>query len=169
MRSCASFIHNGAEFISAQHVNHPGFGRRRQYRAEVDAHFITRLALFGRNQNNPIGSSGTINRRRRSVLQNGEVFNVVRVDETQGVGCARYTRVVEWHPVDHDQGIVVGVQRRAPTNPNPTTCTRSTTIGGDLYPGDFAVDQLFGGGDVAFDEVFFGNIGHRTRYIALFL
>ena len=74
-----------AESLRAEHVNLLGHGLECTAHVNVDAGLCTSLTLLGGDQDHTVRSTATVNSGGRSILQNRETLDVVRVDGVQHV------------------------------------------------------------------------------------
>ena len=100
------------------------------------------MSSFGRNDDNTIGTSRTIDSSCRSIFQHIEAFNVLRVDHRERIWQSLYTVVVHCNTVNHNQRIVGRIQRRTATDTDTGTTTRYTTTGCDVHTGYLALHHI---------------------------
>src|SRR6186713_905872 len=99
-------------------------------------------ALFGGDEDDAAGGAGSVDGGGGRVLQDGEGFYFRGVDEAQGVVVAIDIISAEGQSVDHDEGIVAGVQGGYAADADDRPGARGAAVGYDGYAGDLAGDQL---------------------------
>ena len=94
-----------SEGIGIEHVDLLGYGLHRTCHVDVYARLRTCLTLLGGNQNHTVRSTATIDGGCRSILQDGEALDVVRVNGVQNVTTADACST-DRQTVDNDQRVV---------------------------------------------------------------
>ena len=116
------------------------------------------------DQDHPVGTPGSIDRRRGGVLQDRERHDVVGIEEVQRVATRGQSAAdLERHAVHDVQRLVAGVDRGAAANADRNAAARLTAVGlGDLHARDLTLDQFFGGHHPAGVEHLFRHLGDHA-------
>ena len=120
-------IGHGPELIT-RHDIHVGWnGIDRHGTIVFNLHWFTCCSFFGCNQDDTVGSPGTIDSGCRSIFQYSESFDVVGVNRCQWIRQAGNTGVADRKSVNNDQWIVAGRHGRTSANTDSCTTSGSTT------------------------------------------
>ena len=137
--------------------------------AGVVAHLhILAGALLGGDDNHTIRSTRTVDGGGRSILQYRIGVDVVGVDRCQRVGHAGSTFECDRHPVNHDQGVVLGSQRCGSTNTNRCTSRGIARCGSNQQARHFALQHLVGRSNDTAVDILGLDGGNRTGKVGLF-
>ena len=128
------------EFRKFVHIGH--------FHGGIELHFegLVKAALFGGNQNNTVGTAGSVESCSGTAFEDGDVCDVVGVDVNGPVGQRNASTkvfgvqlgVVDGYSVHHKQGLVViGCERGVAANFDVGSRTGRTAGLGDLHPGSF--------------------------------
>ena len=153
-----------SEGIGAEHVDLLGHGLHRTGHVDVHARLRASLTLLRGNENHTVRSTATIDGGGRSILQDGERLDVVRVDGVQHVTTADACSA-DRQTVDDDQRVVRGRKRRAATDADGTAGTRRTTVGRDLHTRGLTLQQIGGRRCQTLVQLVGFYRHHRTRCI----
>ena len=95
---------------------------------EVDLRFAF-LTFLGGDDDYTVRCTRTIDSGSWSILEDSHRFDVVRRNHCQGVWHTLHAGTVDGHTVNHNQRVVVGVQRRTTTHTDSSACLRVTAAG----------------------------------------
>ena len=125
-------------------------------------------AFLRRDDDDAVGSAGTVDGRRGSVFQDRETLDVVGVDRSKRVAHACAAVTGYRHAVDDDERVVAGGQGCGAADADRSAVTGLSGSGYDVQTGNLAHERLARGVDgTTVDFVIFdGDDG--TRHITLF-
>ena len=122
-------------FVSIQYIVfllNGGYGNRT---VVADFRSLTVLSFFRSDNDDTVGSTGTINGCSRSIFQHRKRLNIFRIHHGKTVRHTLDTAVIDGQSINHNQRIVAGIQGRTSTDTNLRTSTRSTIIGNHTHTG----------------------------------
>ena len=136
-------FHKVTHLIACQHVHVPCVlaDASGEVRAHVDA-FGTLGTLLGGDHDDTVGGSRSEDGSRRGVLQDSEALDVVRVDGGKRVGDSADACLGKRQTVNHDERVVVGLQRGTATDSDGAGGTRSAVTHRDDNAGGLALEQI---------------------------
>ena len=153
------------EFISGEDVQMLEHGTEGNVTIIGHFHLRTGFTFLGRNEDDTVRSTGTVDSGSGRILEDGEGLDIVRVHQRERVGDTLNTIVIHSKSIDDDQRVVGSVQRRTTTNTDRSTTTRSTTIGRNVHTGDLTLDHVLCVGLQTFVHVIGFDSGNRTGSI----
>ena len=103
------------------------------------------------DDNHTIRSTWTIDGGGRSIFQNSESFDVIRIYHCQRISQTLHTAIIHCQSVDNDQRIVFGVQWWTTANTNRSSSTRSTA-GNYIHTGYFTCYHILCAGGYSFAD-----------------
>ena len=124
-------------------------------------------AFLGRDDDDAVGSAGSVNGSRRGVLEDVEALDIGRVHQGEGVGKTFHAVVVHGQAVDDDERVVGGGQRGSAADPDVGGAARGTAVGSDGDARHLTGKHVLGVHD---DTLVLGvrlERGHRTGEVVL--
>ena len=156
-----------AELIAGHHVHELLAHAGRDGTVVGDLGSLVGAALLGRDDDDTVGSAGTVDGGCGSVLQDVEALDIGRIDHGEEVGQTLDTVVVHCKTVDDDERVIGSVQGRTSTDTDGRAATRGAAGTGNADAGDLAGQHILGVHD---DTLVLGvrfKGGHRAGEVAL--
>ena len=140
--ACIGLLDELTILVTGHHIERLFLHAHRHTTGIRHLNWLVGMSSFGRNDDNTIGTSRTIDSSCRSIFQHIEAFNVLRIDHRERIWQSLYAIVVHCNTVNHNQRIVGRVQRRTATDTDTGTTTRYTTTGCDVHTGYLALHHI---------------------------
>ena len=157
--------HERAVFIGRHRIQAVGIVAYAEVADIGDLGILGNGALLGGDDDNTIGSAGSVDGGRGGVLQDGEALDVVGVDGGQRVGHTLTAVGSQRNAVDNHQRVVGGVQGSGTTHAEGGAGTRTTVAGNHLQAGHLTLEHILGRDDGAAVDFFRLDGGHGTGHI----
>ena len=158
-------INKIAEFIAIKHIIL--FLDHRDGHVTIVGYFGSRSALtfLRSNYDNAIGCTATIDGSGRSILQNGESLDIVRIDHRQRITHAFRSFVIDSQTIDYNQRVIRSIQRRTATYTNLRTGARGTSRSDNVHTGNFTDQHILRIVGDTFTEFIRFNSSNRTSQV----
>ena len=124
--------------------------------------------MFGGNDDNTIGAPRPIDCRRRSIFQDADGLDVIRVEVSHRVGRSRRTRLVirgNRNTIDYIQRLGIAAHRRSAPHPNLHSLAKLTAAVFDENTSRFALNGLLEGSNRGIANFLRRYGSHRTGQI----
>ena len=156
-----------AELVAGHHVDRLLAHAGRYGTVVGDLGSLVGTALLGSDDDDTVGSAGTVDGGCGSVLQDVEALDIGRIDHGEEVGQTLDTVVVHCKTVDDDERIIGSVQGRTSTDTDGGAATRSTASTGNADAGDLTGQHILGVNDNTLVHGVRFEGGHRAGEVAL--
>ena len=144
---------------SIHHIKFPGKFGQAHIRSKADLKFGCLLTL-GSHENHTVGSTRSVNGRRRCILQNCDTLDVIRIDVGETLHCIHHT-------VDHDERVVSGRNGSCTADTDGRSSARLTAETHDVHTGDTALKGLVRRNSNRRDHLVHLHDSDRTGQVAL--
>ena len=135
------------EFLAVHHLQGAVVLLRGEAAVVADADAVTLGTLLGRDDDDAVGSAGTVDGGRGGVLQDGEGLDVVGVDRGEGVAHEGAAFLGDRDTVDDDERVVARGQRGAAADTEGRLGSGFAGGGNDVQTRHLADEGLGGTGD----------------------